>query len=230
MPSHVNGFPAQCVRWELHFREGGENALRRTVAPVPQGVRLYFGTEEGRGGLLGPIILIASAEHTTAKGKDRVGSGDGRVHLGLFQPCADGALAPAFHETGTDAEALGPEVGVVHVAAVLGEAVGAPARRRAGSSIRVQDGEQLGEAVLLEIVVPDADPSLEWDRVVAEERVGHQPAVFLGVPKVDGRQGDRIVFGSDPPDLGGTVAEDRLVRGLGEAAPFGFAPHRLGEG
>ena len=50
------------------------------------------------------------------------------------------------------------------------------------------------------------------------------------MPEIDDRQGLWIVFGGDPPDPGGAVAEDHLAWGLGEAAPVGLAAHALGEG
>ena len=78
------------------------------------------------------------------------------MHVGLLQPCAGDSLAPAFRDAGTEAEALGAELRAAHAAAVLGEVVGALARRRAGGGVRTQIGEQAVEAALLEIVAAGA--------------------------------------------------------------------------
>ena len=103
---------------------------------------------------MGPVVLIASAEHTTAQSEYGVSARDDPAHAGMFKLCVGNALASTFYDTGADADALGPEVGVVQAAAVLDELVGALARRWAGGGVRAQSGEQEVEAALLEIVAP----------------------------------------------------------------------------
>ena len=58
-----------------------------------------------------PIILKPPAEARAAQRDDRNGAGDGPVHAGALEACADGELASGFDNAGGRAQAFGFELG-----------------------------------------------------------------------------------------------------------------------
>src|SRR5712691_6343384 len=177
-----------------------------------------------------PKVLKTSTQFAAAQSDDGVGTANGPMHPGPFEPGSDGHFASGLHNASGSTQALGVELRVAHAVSVGLEIVHATAGFFGVSHMAANRGEGCLEPSGVEFLLPSFRP-LGSSRVGrAIKSFAEVTQVLLGVKAVDdlGRSGEQLLH--LVPDPGSPIPERRRTLGLAEAAALGFAPDALGEG
>src|SRR2546425_6040160 len=168
-----------------------------------------------------PKVLKTSTQFAAAQSDDGVGTANGPMHPGPFEPGSDGHFASGLHNASGSTQALGVELRVAHAVSVGLEIVQATAGFFGVSHMAANRGEECLEPSGVEFLLPSFRP-LGSSRVGrAIKSFAEVTQVLLGVKAVDdlGRSGEQLLH--LVPDPGSPIPERRRTLGLAEAAALG---------
>ena len=152
------------------------------------------------------------------------------MHAAALETACDDIFAGALDDAGSDTDAHGLELGIVHSVAVVVDVIGALPGLFAGIGMDTEGGEDVMDAALIEFVTSWFSPLVCEIGSGAVDGVGGIEEVVFGVKDIDDLDGMGEVLFHKVPDPGGAVAEDDKTLGVVEAAAFGFTKDAAGKG